>query len=72
MKTYVTSQQGNGFRVINLDAIAFIDFISTTDNPNTPERCVIYFINGDAPVTLDHPVDAFGLLDAMQTPDQGY
>lgn len=67
MRTFITSRQGNRFKVINLDSISYVDFISMDNNPATPERCSIYFHNTEKAISLENPADARALLEALQS-----
>ena len=69
MRNFITSHQAHRFKLINLDTISFVDFVSADNDPNMPERCVIYFMSGEK-ISLDNPIDAQGLLEALRSYQQ--
>lgn len=67
MRNYISSHDSQSFKVINLDTISYVDFNSSNNNPNTPQRCTVYFMNGQSSISLDTETDAQGLLEAMRS-----
>ncbi|HEY9687771.1 MAG TPA: hypothetical protein V6C52_12420 [Coleofasciculaceae cyanobacterium] len=67
MRNFISSYHTHCFKVINLDAIAYVDFVSSDDQPNAPMRCTIYCMNGDKSISLENAEDAQGLLEAMRS-----
>jgi hypothetical protein len=66
MKPFISAKHGNRFKLINLDNIAYVDFVSLDENPDTPERCTIYFVSQEKGLSLDNPADTRALLNALK------
>lgn len=66
MKTFITTRVNNRFKAINVESIAYVDFVSMDKNPEEPERCSIFFINGDKSLTIDNPADTRAILGLLQ------
>ena len=66
MQFFVSTRHGGRFRVINLAHINYVDFVSLDNNPETPERCTIYFNGSDKSLSLDHIPDVQTLFSLLK------